>query len=111
MERRIVLMDGATGTRLWELAERAGKARAPVWTYNLTCPELVRRVADEYIAAGTKLLLPTMCVRFMNAGMVIVACVHRVLALLLPPFHKRQLTSVRRNTRFTRTNARSLQPV
>ena len=56
MERRIVLMDGATGTRLWELAERAGKARAPVWTYNLTCPELVRRVADEYIAAGTKLL-------------------------------------------------------
>ena len=56
MEHQIVLMDGATGTRLWELAERAGEARAPVWTYNLTHPELVRRVAEEYIAAGSKLL-------------------------------------------------------
>ena len=56
MPHEITLMDGATGTRLWELAERAGQARAPVWTYNLTCPELVRRVAEEYIAAGTKLL-------------------------------------------------------
>ena len=56
MEHKITLMDGATGTRLWELAEAAGYGRAPVWTYNLTHPELVRRVADEYIAAGTKLL-------------------------------------------------------
>ncbi len=49
-------MDGATGTRLWALAEAAGCERAPVWSYNLTHPELVRRVADEYIAAGTTLL-------------------------------------------------------
>ena len=56
MEHRVTLMDGATGTRLWELAEGAGFGRAPVWTYNLTHPELVRRVAEEYIAAGTKLL-------------------------------------------------------
>lgn len=52
----ITLMDGATGTRLWELAAAAGEGRAPVWTYNLTQPALVRRVAEEYIAAGTKLL-------------------------------------------------------
>ena len=56
MEHTVTLMDGATGTRLWSLAEEAGFGRAPVWTYNLTHPELVRRVAKEYIAAGSKLL-------------------------------------------------------
>ena len=56
MKHDVVLMDGATGTRLWALAEEAGYGRAPVWTYNLTHPELVRTVAEEYIAAGTKLL-------------------------------------------------------
>ena len=56
MDRPITLMDGATGTRLWALAEAAGYGRAPVWTYNLTHPELVRTVAEEYIAAGSKLL-------------------------------------------------------
>ena len=56
MEKKIVLMDGATGTRLWALAEAAGFERAPVWTYNLTHPELVKRVAEEYIAAGSTLL-------------------------------------------------------
>ena len=56
MEHTITLMDGATGTRLWELAEAAGYGRAPVWTYNLTHPELVKTVAEEYIAAGSKLL-------------------------------------------------------
>jgi 5-methyltetrahydrofolate--homocysteine methyltransferase len=56
MGKKITLMDGATGTRLWGLAEAAGFARAPVWTYNLTHPELVRRVAEEYIAAGSTLL-------------------------------------------------------
>lgn len=56
MENKIVLMDGATGTRLWALAEEAGFERAPVWTYNLTHPALVKRVAEEYIAAGSTLL-------------------------------------------------------
>ena len=56
MKQKIVLMDGATGTRLWALAEAAGFERAPVWTYNLTHPELVYRVAEEYIAAGSTLL-------------------------------------------------------
>ena len=56
MKQKIVLMDGATGTRLWALAEAAGYEKAPVWTYNLTHPELVARVAEEYIAAGSTLL-------------------------------------------------------
>ena len=56
MEHNVTLMDGATGTRLWALAEAAGYARAPVWTYNLTHPELVKSVAEEYIAAGSRLL-------------------------------------------------------
>ena len=56
MKQKIVLMDGATGTRLWALAEAAGYAKAPVWTYNLTHPELVAQVAAEYIAAGSTLL-------------------------------------------------------
>ena len=56
MEKKIILMDGATGTRLWALAEAAGFERAPVWTYNLTHPELVKCVAEEYIAAGSTLL-------------------------------------------------------
>ncbi len=56
MEKTITLMDGATGTRLWALAEAAGFEKAPVWTYNLTHPELVKRVAEEYIAAGSTLL-------------------------------------------------------
>ena len=56
MKQKSVLMDGATGTRLWALAEAAGYAKAPVWTYNLTHPELVAQVAAEYIAAGSTLL-------------------------------------------------------
>ncbi len=56
MEHRLKLMDGATGTRLWALAEAGGFTRAPVWSYNLTHPELVRQVAEEYIDAGSKLL-------------------------------------------------------
>lgn len=56
MKQKIVLMDGATGTRLWALAEAAGFEKAPVWTYNLTHPELVAQVAAEYIAAGSTLL-------------------------------------------------------
>ena len=49
MEKKIVLMDGATGTRLWALAEAAGFERAPVWTYNLTHPELVKCLFEEEV--------------------------------------------------------------
>ena len=52
----VTLLDGATGTRLWELAEAAGYARTPTWRYNLEHPELVTRVTEEYIAAGSQLV-------------------------------------------------------
>lgn len=54
--KKPILLDGATGTRLWELAEKAGYERKSVWTYNLEHPELVAQVAKEYIAAGSRLL-------------------------------------------------------
>ena len=56
MEKKITLMDGATGTRLWELAAEAGFERTPTWRYNLEHPELVERVAKEYIAVGSAML-------------------------------------------------------
>jgi len=52
----IVLLDGATGTRLWALAEAAGYAKTPTWLYNMEHPELVIQAEREYIAAGTKLI-------------------------------------------------------
>ncbi len=54
--KNITLLDGATGTRLWALAEAAGFERKSVWTYNLEHPELVVQAAQEYIAAGSRLL-------------------------------------------------------
>ena len=56
MEKKIILMDGATGTRLWELAAEAGFDRTPTWRYNIEHPELVERVAKEYIAVGSAML-------------------------------------------------------
>ena len=52
----ITLLDGATGTRLWALAEAAGFERTPTWRYNLEHPELVTQVTAEYIAAGSELV-------------------------------------------------------
>ena len=56
MNEKLVLLDGATGTRLWELASEQGLKKASVWSYNLTCPEIVVRVGEEYAAAGSKIL-------------------------------------------------------
>ena len=56
MEKNVILMDGATGTRLWELAAAAGYERTATWRYNVEHPELVEQAAREYIAAGSKLL-------------------------------------------------------
>ena len=49
----IVLMDGASGTRLWE---KAGD-RLPVWRYNLERPEIVSEIAREYVDAGSKIVM------------------------------------------------------
>ena len=53
---KTTLLDGAQGTRLWELAEKAGAAREPVWKYNLTHPELVTQVCREYAEAGSEII-------------------------------------------------------
>lgn len=54
--KKITLLDGATGTRLWALAEAHGYEKTPTWMYNITHPELVEAVEKEYIQAGTKLI-------------------------------------------------------
>lgn len=56
MKKHITLLDGATGTALWELAEKNGIEKVPVWIYNVEHPELVRSVADVYIQAGSEIL-------------------------------------------------------
>ena len=51
-----ILLDGAQGTRLWELAERSGVKRESVWKYNIEHPELVEAVLREYAAAGSEII-------------------------------------------------------
>ncbi len=52
----ITLMDGASGTLLWTMAEERGIPKVPVWQYNITHPELVGELHARYINAGTRLL-------------------------------------------------------
>ena len=49
----IVLLDGASGTRLWEKAEK----QVPVWQYNLLQPAIVKELHQEYREAGSQILL------------------------------------------------------
>lgn len=56
MNKKIQLMDGATGTRLWALAEANGFERTATWRYNLEHPELVEQAEKEYLAAGSLLV-------------------------------------------------------
>ena len=48
MKKDILLLDGASGTHLWNMAEEQGFAKDPVWKYNVDHPELVKRLAEEY---------------------------------------------------------------
>ena len=52
-ENRILLLDGANGTCLWEKTEDRG----PVWRYNVMFPDIVRELAEEYIEAGSDFIL------------------------------------------------------
>ena len=45
--KNITLMDGATGTRLWELAAAAVYERTATWRYNVEHPELVEQAAKQ----------------------------------------------------------------
>ena len=56
MKQDIILLDGAGGTSLWNMAEARGFAKEPVWKYNVDHPELVKRLAEDYIAAGSQII-------------------------------------------------------
>ena len=56
MKDHIILLDGAGGTHLWNMAEEKGYAKDPVWKYNVEHPELVSRLAEDYIAAGSRVI-------------------------------------------------------
>lgn len=56
MKQDIVLLDGAGGTTLWNMAEAQGFAKDPVWKYNVDHPELVKKLAEDYIAAGSDII-------------------------------------------------------
>ncbi len=53
---RIVLLDGAAGTCLWEKAEKRGFPKEPVWKYNIDHPEIVSELVREYLEAGSGII-------------------------------------------------------
>lgn len=55
-QKTIVLLDGSCGSALWNMADRRGIAREPVWKYNITHPELVEELVSSYIKAGADML-------------------------------------------------------
>jgi 5-methyltetrahydrofolate--homocysteine methyltransferase len=55
-KKSIVLLDGSCGSALWNMADRKGIAREPVWKYNITHPELVEELVRSYISAGADML-------------------------------------------------------
>lgn len=57
MKKNIILMDGAVGTSLWEKAAAHGYAKDPVWKYNKEHPELVRELCEDYVKAGSQIML------------------------------------------------------
>lgn len=57
MNGNIILLDGAGGTCLWNLAESLGCAKDPVWKYNMEHPDIVKQVAADYVAAGSQIIL------------------------------------------------------
>jgi len=57
MGNKPILMDGAVGTTLWEIADRHGVERVPVWRYNIEHPELVEELARNYAEAGSEIIL------------------------------------------------------
>lgn len=53
MNNKVVLMDGAVGTTLWEKTDN----KVPVWRYNVENPAIVSLVHKEYVEAGSKIIL------------------------------------------------------
>lgn len=52
MDKKIHLLDGASGTCLWEKA----KKNIPVWRFNIENPDIVVELHKEYIAAGSNII-------------------------------------------------------
>ena len=57
MAKKITLLDGAVGTGLWEIAEKNGVKKVPVWIYNLEQPDFVRSLHRAYLEAGSEMIL------------------------------------------------------
>ena len=57
MAKDIVFMDGAMGTCLWDKAQERGLKKVPVWRYGIEAPELVREAHEEYVEAGSCMIL------------------------------------------------------
>ncbi len=47
-----IILDGAIGTTLWEIAASHGAEKVPVWRYNIEHPEFVAEITKKYIDAG-----------------------------------------------------------
>ena len=50
--KKITLLDGASGTMLWNMAAAEGTEKMPVWKYNVTAPRLVEAGADMLVAGS-----------------------------------------------------------
>ena len=53
MAKKIIMLDGAAGTSLWEKATD----KVPVWRYNIENPKIVAELNDEYVRAGSDIVL------------------------------------------------------
>ena len=53
MEHKITLLDGGCGTEMWKHAGEAGLPRVAAWRYNIEHPEIVTKVYQSYIEAGS----------------------------------------------------------
>ena len=51
--KKVVMLDGAAGTSLWEKATD----KVPVWRYNIENPQIVRELNEEYVEAGADIIL------------------------------------------------------
>ncbi|OUO91344.1 homocysteine S-methyltransferase family protein [Cloacibacillus sp. An23] len=52
-EKKIIMLDGAAGTSLWEKASE----KVPVWRYNVENPKIVRELNEEYVDAGADIIM------------------------------------------------------
>ena len=54
--KAIKLLDGATGTMLWNMAQEKDLPKVSVWRYNKEAPEIVKSLHAKYAAAGSDIV-------------------------------------------------------